>query len=379
LNLASILREHWKDFAASNAHLLTRVHYRAVRAVTACRTPELGAQVYRCGDCSKVHFAYHSCNHRACPKCGGQEQAEWTAAQEAKLLPVPYFMLTFTLPEQLRRFAYQQQQWFYEAMFKALSSTLNTFARDAKHLGGMPGFTAVLHTWSRQMYYHPHVHVIMPGVVLVEDGLSLRRAKGRKYLFPVKALAVAFRHRLMKLILSRDKEEGTRHLSQIDPQVWRMAWVVDSRGVGNGEAAVRYLARYVAKTAVSEQRLVGKDADGKLRLNCQSSATGQWSVVSLSASEFLRRWCQHILPKGFMRVRHYGFLSAAARAKLERLRQILGAIKPQSKPVPEELVIQCPCCGKAMRPCGFMDAEAIWREQHTKAQQSRAPPTPTAA
>ena len=323
MDLASILTAHWPRFAASHRHLLTRAHYRAADAVMSCRTPALGAQVYRCGDCAKVHFAYHSCNHRACLKCGGQAQAEWTAAQEAKLLPVSYLirspppapsplrgslsavclaataaarlMLTFTLPEQLRRFAYQQQAWFYDAMFAAVSSTLNTFARDAKHLGGTPGFTAVLHTWTRQMAYHPHLHVIMPGVVLSEDGLSLRKAKGAKYLFPVKALGAAFRYRLMKLIMARDKAEGSRHLSQIDTHVWRTAWVVDSRGVGNGQAAVRYLARYVNKTALSEQRLLGYDPAGNLRLNCQSSATGEWSVITLSPAEFLRRWCQHML------------------------------------------------------------------------------------
>jgi len=352
LALASILTAHWPRFAASHRHLLTRAHYRAVEAVMSCRTPALGAQVYRCGDCAKVHFAYHSCNHRACLKCGGQAQAEWTAAQEVKLLPVSYFMLTFTLPEHLRRFAYQQQAWFYDALFAAVSGTLNAFAHDAKHLGGTPGFTTVLHTWTRRMAYHPHLHVIIPGVVLSEDGLSLRRAKGTKYLFPVKALAAAFRHRLMKLLLSRDKAEGTRHLSEIDPHLWRIPWIVDSRGVGNGQAAVRYLARYVNKTALSEQRLLGYDNHGNLRLNCQSSATGEWTSITLSPDEFLRRWCQHILPKGLMRVRHYGFLSAAAKAKLARLRHILGELTPPRPPALEPTVIKCASCGKPMLSVG---------------------------
>jgi hypothetical protein len=377
LDLASILTAHWPRFAASHRHLLTRAHYRAADAVMSCRTPALGAQVYRCGDCAKVHFAYHSCNHRACLKCGGQAQAEWTAAQEAKLLPVSYFMLTFTLPEQLRRFAYQQQAWFYDALFAAVSSTLNAFARDAKHLGGTPGFTAVLHTWTRQLAYHPHLHVIMPGVVLSEDGLSLRRAKGTKYLFPVRALAVAFRHRLMKLILRHDQAEGTRHLSQIDPHIWRTPWVVDSRGVGNGQAAVRYLARYVNKTALSEQRLLGYDSAGNLRLNCQSSATGEWSVLTLTPDEFLRRWCHHILPKGLMRVRHYGFLSAAAKAKLARLRHILGVLTPPRPPAPESPVIKCACCGKPMLSVGRIEALPLWRNLLHRTPPTRGPPPST--
>jgi hypothetical protein len=283
-------------------------------------------------------------------------------------------MLTFTLPEQLRRFAYQHQAWFYDALFAAVSSTLNTFARDAKHLGGTPGFTAVLHTWTRRMAYHPHLHVIMPGVVLSEDGLSLRRAKGAKYLFPVKALGVAFRHRLMKLIMARDKAEATRHLSQIDPYIWRTPWVVDSRGVGNGQAAVRYLARYVNKTALSEQRLLGYDTHGNLRLNCQSSATGEWSVVTLTPMEFLRRWCQHILPKGLMRVRHYGFLSAAAKARLERLRHILGVLTPPRPPATEPLVIKCACCAKPMQLVGRIDPPPLWRLILSHTQPNRGPP-----
>lgn len=377
MDLASILSAHWPRFAASHRHLLTRAHFRAADAVISCRTPALGAQVYRCGDCAQVRFAYHSCNHRACLKCGGQAQAEWTAAQEAKLLPVSYFMLTFTLPEQLRRFAYQQQAWFYDALFAAVSSTLNAFARDAKHLGGTPGFTSVLHTWTRKLAYHPHLHVIMPGVVLSEDGLSLRRAKGRKYLFPVKALGAAFRHRLMKLLLSRDQAEATRHLTQIDPHVWRTPWVVDSRGVGNGQAAVRYLARYVNKTALSEQRLLGYDNHSNLRLNCQSSATGEWSVLTLTPDEFLRRWCQHILPKGLMRVRHYGFLSAAAKTRLERLRHILGVLTPPQPPAPEPPIIQCACCQKPMRLVGRIEPLTLWRAMLSQTQPNRGPPPTT--
>ena len=214
----------------------------------------------------------------------------------------------------------------------------------------------------------------MPGVVLSEDGLSLRRAKGRKYLFPVKALAAAFRHRLMKLIMRHDQAEATRHLSQIDPHIWRIRWNVHSRAVGNGQAAVRYLARYVNKTALSEQRLLGYDNHGNLRLNCQSSATGEWSVLTLTPDEFLRRWCQHILPKGLMRVRHYGFLSAAAKARLERLRHILGACAPPRSPATEPLAIKCSCCGKPMLSVGRIEALPLWRNLLHRTPPTRGPP-----
>ena len=197
-------------------------------------------------------------------------------------------MLTFTIPEELRRFAYREQAWFYDAMFKAAAETLIDFAHDEKHLGGTPGFTAVLHTWTRQMQQHPHLHVIIPGIALSADGLRVRRSKAKKYLFPIAALAAAFRHRLDKAILHRDTVEHTRHYSQIDPQVWKKPWIVDARAVGRAVTALRYLARYVHKSALSEPRLKGYDSEGKVRLNCQDSDTGVWSIIHLSPDEFLR-------------------------------------------------------------------------------------------
>lgn len=350
MDLASIFTAHWRRFAATHRHHLTAAHYRAARAVMACRTAELGGQVHHCGDCEgQRRYVYHSCNHRACPKCGGREQKEWAQAQEAKLIPrVPCFMLTFTLPEELRRTAYREQAWFYDAMFKAASETLMDFAQDERHLGGTPAFTAVLHTWTRQMQHHPHLHIIMPGIALSADGLRVRRSKAKKYLFPIKAIAAAFRHRLGKAILHHDRSEGTRHHAQIDPQVWRKSWVIDAQAAGRGHSALRYLARYVHKSAVSEPRLQGYDERGNIRLNCQDSGSGKWSIITLSVDEFLRRWSLHVLPKGHVRVRHYGLHSAAAKTKWQRLHHILGtrpAAKPAAIPAAKP---KCPCCGNDM-------------------------------
>jgi len=324
--------------------------------------------VHHCGDCQRQTYVYHSCNHRACPKCGGREQKEWAAAQEAKLLRASYFMATFTLPAELRPFAYRQQRWFYDLMFRAMALTLKDFAQDTRHLGGTPGFSAVLHTWTREMQYHPHLHVILPGLALSADGLRVRRAKGKRYLFPVKALGAAFRHRVRRLLEVLDREEKTWHLAALDGVVWRKPWVVDVRAVGRGQAAVRYLARYVHKTAVSEPRLLGYDAGGNIRLNCQDSKTGRWHSVTLSVEEFLRRWCLHVLPKGLVRVRHYGFLSPAAKQKFARLHQILGT-QPAAKPPPlEPAKPKCPCCGQEMTLLLVIPRPPRWMGP------SRAPP-----
>lgn len=186
------------------------------------------------------------------------------------------------------------------------------------------------------MQYHPHLHVTMPGLALSADGLRVRRAKGKRYLFPVKALGAAFRNRVRELLEARDREEGTGHLATLDAVVWRTPWVTDARGVGRGKTAIRYLARYVQKTAISEPRLLGYDGEGNLRLNCQQSGSRRWHVVTLNVEEFLRRWSLHVLPKGLIRVRHYGWHSAAAKARRERLHRILGthAAPPGRSPCP---------------------------------------------
>jgi Putative transposase/Transposase zinc-binding domain len=396
MDLAAVLKEHWAGFARRFSFMLTALHHRAAQAVMWCRTPELGGEYYKCDPCAEGRFVYHSCNHRACPKCGGLAQKEWAQAQEVKLLPVAYFMLTFTLPSELREFIYRNQAWFYDLMFKAAADVLNHFARDPKHLGGTPGYTAVLHTWTRQMIYHPHLHIIMPGVALSEDGLRLMRAKGDKFLFPVKALGAAWRNRLHTLISAHDAEgarqqaEGNRQeaegkdsaaeketepkltaMSQIPASVWQKPWIVHSQSAGNGTNAVRYLARYVTKSAVSNQRLQGYDESGKLKLNCQDSDSGEWSTVRLTPDEFLRRWCQHILPNGLMRVRHYGWLSAAAKARLERVRFILQVAAPV-KPAPiEPPKPKCPCCGQDMERKGRLNRVELMVAME---QAARAPP-----
>lgn len=374
MELAAVFAAHWRSFAATHRHLLSAAHYRAARAVLSCRTAELGGQVHHCVQCAQQRFVYHSCHHRACPKCGARGQKEWAAAQEARLLRARYFMLTFTVPDELRRFAYREQRWFYDLMFQAMGQTLMDFAHDEKHLGGTPGFTAVLHTWTRQMQLHPHLHVIMPGVALSKDGLRLRRARGRAYLFPVKALGAAFRNRLGQLIKARDAAERTKHHAQVESRAWRMPWVVDARGVGKGQSALRYLARYVHKSALSQQRLLGYDPRGHIRLNCQHSGSAKWHVVTLSPHEFLRRWCLHVLPKGLVRVRHFGFLSAAAKRKFQRLHQILGST-PALKPPPlEPPKPKCPCCGKEMPLLRIIQRPARWMTWPMVTRPTRAPP-----
>lgn len=347
---------------------LTAAHFRAAEAARACRTPALGAQVYQCG-CGRKRLQHHSCHHRACTQCDQHKQGDWSAAQEAKLLDTGYFLITFTLPAELRPLAYSQQAWFYGIFFDAAAEALK--ALDLKRKVVLPeaarrsdtlGFTAVLHTWTRDMQYHPHLHVVMPGLALARDGRRIHRpVGGGSYLIPHRALARRFKILLRRKIAEHDAAEGRTDLATVRQSGWDKRWVADIQAVGNGKTAVRYLARYVHRTAVSEPRLLGETPDGRIKLNCQNSNTGQWRVQLLTPREFLRRWCLHVLPKGFTRVRHYGFLSAAAVVKRGQIRRILQMPGEQRPPRPApQPPPECPCCKGPMKLLGTITRHGEW-------------------
>jgi len=368
VKLAKIFDRHWDAFAGAKPYLLTTVHHRAAAAVRCCRTAALGAQVYECEPCRRKRLQYHSCHHRACTQCDKHKQHEWAQRQEGKLLDTGYYMITFTLPAELRQTCYANQQWFYGILFDAVRDTLKAFDLRHKRLvaDGMrndqtAGFTAVLHTWTREMLYHPHIHVVMPGLTLATDGQRIHRPGQAHYLMPHRAIAKRFKILLRRKIVEHDAAEQRNDLSTIKQTAWEKRWVVDVEAVGNGRNVVRYLARYVHRTAVSEERILGTTADGRIMLNCQNSSTKQWRVLSLEPQEFLRRWCLHILPKGFTRVRHYGYLSAAAIAKLAQIRNILHMPEPapKSKPPPASLP-ECDCCKKPMRLLGTFTRHGDW-------------------
>lgn len=244
------------------------------------------------------------------------------------------------------------------------------------------------------MQYHPHLHIVIPGIALSDDGQRIYRSKGRKYLFPKAVLNVVFRNRIKKLLREKDDTEQTGHLKKIDPNVWKMPWVVNAKAVGKGTAAVRYLARYVFKSALSERRLLGYTEDGKVRVNCQNSKTGAWKEIHLTPGEFLRRWSLHVLPKRLVRVRHYGFLSAAGRKNREKIEQILGEKAGQNMLLPtrenggesqsagppaespKASKPKCPCCGKEMQWKADLKRLELWTQTWEKTKPACVPSRP---
>jgi hypothetical protein len=358
--LAEILLAHWPAYVAKFGRLIPAEQHAAVRAILRCRTPALGGQRYRCA-CGREHFAYHSCNHRACPRCGQADAAEWLARQRTRLLPVPYFLVTFTLPEQLREPIRAAMKPWYGALLKEGSAALQDLAAQPKHLGAELGLTAMLQTWTRDLRYHPHVHVLVPGGGLAPNRLRWVRVQDAGFLLPQVKLAARFKGRLKTWL----KQHEPELFQQVPAKVWWMKWVTDIRPVGSGEAALKYLAAYLCRPPLHESQIERWDAQNVTFRYRQTGGTPKTCTVS--GTEFVRRFLQHVLPTGFQRVRHYGWRGTAAKTKWERILALLDwkcpdLVKPAPIPPP-----QCPGCGKTMWLIGTMPRAPTERRWHVKA------------
>jgi hypothetical protein len=348
LHLADLLAGHWENYAHAHRHQLTNDHYRAVRRVLACRTAALGGRLYECAGCKEKQYAYHSCNHRSCPQCGALDQQIWTAKQEARLLPVPYFMVTFTLPEELRHPLPAPSRNPLSASSSQSAAALQDVCA-TKNQGARLGFTSVLHTWGRQIQHHPHVHLIVPGVAFHPEHHTLHHPPKDKFLIHYQPLAARFRSRVHST-LKNEHPEIYQKLTGIQRHALSPAktWNVQLQHAGSGRTALRYLARYVQRSAFAAKRLIGYDKQGNVLLRWTSSSTGKTAVMSLHPHEFIRRWLLHVLPKGLTRIRHYGYLGSAARKTRLRIRAMLGEIGEPAPKLPEPIPFTCQCCGGAL-------------------------------
>jgi hypothetical protein len=341
VSLAEVLRRYWPQYERQFGSAILPSHRRAVQAILSCRTLALGGQIYRCADCRRDHFVYHSCNHRSCPQCGSTDAAEWIEEQKLKLLPVPYYLITFTVPEKLRPWLRSHQKEGYAALLRESAATLQDVAANPKYLGAELGLLAVLHTWGRQLQFHPHVHCVVPAAGLTADRLRCRRPPSPTFFLPQPVLAARFRTRL-KAALSKLTDA-----EKISDSVWRQNWVVDVQPAGSGETAIKYLAAYVYRTALGSQRILSAD-HGHISFKYKDSDDQQWHTLRLSATEFLRRFLQHVLPKGLQRVRYFGWLAPAAKARWQRILALLDYKQPP-KILVERATPACPCCHKPMR------------------------------
>jgi putative transposase/transposase-like zinc-binding protein len=340
VDFAEVLREHWPRYVKEASGPIPSRAWAAVEAVLSCRTARRGGHLYHCAECRRPHYVYHSCNHRACPRCGAREQAEWARRQQARLLPVPYYLLTLTVPEEMRGVFLHFPQELYPAFFAAVSDALKALCARSKFLGGNIGFIAILHTWTRRMLFHPHIHVLVPAVGLAPSGCELKHPRNEEYFLPEKALAQATRKAINEA-LTKDHPEI---LARIEPAAWQKPWVVQVQGAGRGRTALRYLAAYVKKSAFSEGRLLGYEPSGRIVLSYRNSADGKLKSEALDPLELIRRWLLHVLPEGLVRVRHYGWLSPAAHMAFLRVRFLLGLGPSRIPPLCKSEAPRCPFC-----------------------------------
>ncbi len=317
LRVHEVLRRWAPDYLARFASSMPSRQREVLATILRCRTPALGGSVYCCPNCEHQLFSYHSCNDRHCPQCGAADADHWLEANRTLLLPVPYFLVTFTVPEALRAWLRSHPKLGYDLLFDASSQGLQDLAGNPRRLGASLGMLGVLHTWSRTLVHHPHVHYLVPG-----GGLSLDRrqwvASRTDYILPVRALSDRFRN-LFRISLQKLCPDAYR---DIPGKVWKQRWIVHSAQAGTGENALRYLSRYVFKTATGNQPLSGLP-DGRLRWPYRESASGQNRHVDLEPFEFIRRFLQHVLPQGFHRVRRFGWLHPGGRRNFNRVRALL--------------------------------------------------------
>jgi len=342
MQLASLIHQYFAAFKTKYAAKLLPGHLRAIGAIQRCRTHESGEMLLACTGCDKHLHHPQSCGHRSCPKCQNHETSQWLDRQQAKLLPVEYFMLTFTLPCELRTLAWQHQTVLYKLLFATAVSTVKDFALNPKQLGADIGMTAVLHTHSRRLDYHPHLHVIVPGGGVNKATRQWKKTCG-KYLFNQDSLARVFRARLLAAL----KAAGLKLPAKLPDE-----WVVHCKHVGKGAPALKYLSRYLYRGVISENNIIANH-NGKVTFKYIDSNTGQSRYRTLKGEDFLWLVLKHVLPKGFRRVRDYGFLNGNV-SKLLVLIQLTLKVLITASPIRPAPVFSCPWCCSPMRIMGFI-------------------------
>lgn len=339
IRLAHIIDTFEAEFLRQYGGTLPSRQRYALTALEHCRSAMSPKMQAACGDCEQQVYVPHSCGHRSCPHCQAHESQRWIERQLQKQVPGDYFMITFTLPAELRPLARTHPQVIYELIMQSAWDTLLTFSQNDKALQGTPGAAGVLHTHNRRLDFHPHFHVVMPAAA-INSKRRQWRVKKAKYLFNHTALAIVFRAK----ILAGIRQAGLRL-----PERYPVKWVVDVKNVGTGEKAIVYLGRYLYRGVVQEKDILACD-NGQVTFRYRDSKTSKIERRTVSGVEFLRLILQHILPKGLRRARNFGFLHPNSKRKIQ-LVQLLFKLTP--RPVAESLnkrpTLRCPCCGGAMK------------------------------
>ncbi len=332
IEVAEVFRRFAADYLSVHGASMLPSHRRAIEDILDCRTAALGGQVWHCEACNTEVFSYHSCGNRSCPKCHTAQTQEWLERRQAELLPVPYFHITITVPAELRAVLRGNQRDGYGVLMQACAAAIIELARDPRYVGGTVAVLAVLHTWTQQLGLHPHVHCLASGGGISEDATTWHPAR-RKFLVPIKALAKLVRGKFRALLLRKCPD------LVIPDAVWRIPWILHVTAWGTGEQAVLdYLARYVFRVALTNARIVDLD-DQTVTIQYKERKTARPRTCRLSGDEFMRRFLQHVLPRGFHKVRYFGLWHPAQRHNATRARQMLQLRAPPEPGPPPELVL----------------------------------------
>lgn len=368
LEVADVFRKHESDFFTKWGHVIGPHQRKAFQAIRDCRTAALGGHVEyvdECDTCGHRVISYNSCRDRHCPKCQAMARAKWLAGRQAELLPVAYFHVVFTLPHEIGGLALQNGREIYCILFRAASETLLTIAADPKRLGAEIGFLAVLHTWGQNLHLHPHLHCVVPGGGISPDGARWISCRKSSFFLPVRVLSSRFRNVFLTYLRTAFQEGKLKFHGELAAlaeagrfealcrKARRIQWVVFAKApFGGPEQVLKYLARYTHRVAISNRRLLSLEED-RVTFEWKDYAGGnQTRAMTLDATEFIRRFLLHVLPRGFVRIRQYGFLANRARGKkLQRCRELLGAPTKTVIPAKEEGCANepdrklCPVCG----------------------------------
>lgn len=291
------------------------IHLKTINAIRVCRTPVLGGPVYQCQKCNKIEYSYHSCNNRNCPKCGGDKTIKWVQKQYEMLLPVQYYFATFTLPEEMRRTVRSDPEFFLDLFFQASSISLKNLAKTKRFTGGDIGFMGLIQTWARNLIYHPHIHYLIPGAALTGNK-RFKKIKNKKLIVHSKPLAAYFKKTFKTLL------KNTKYQYELPASVWAKDWIVDCERAGTGQEVIKYLAPYVHKVALTDSK-IKKQEKGYVTFQYTNSKTKKINYLKLPVFEFIRRFLQHVLPSGFMKIRYFGIMGSNMKDKWYLLKLII--------------------------------------------------------
>ncbi len=358
-SIQKIFRIYGRQYLELYGDRMPRTHKKAIRDICDCRSGSFGTILYLCNDCNISHPVPCCCGNRHCPTCQQYKSEEWLSKQMDNLLPTHYFLLTVTLPEGLRNVARSHQKIVYRAMFSCAHKALRKLSGDKRFVGSSRiGYLAVLHTWGSMLQYHPHLHLVIPGGAVSKDGNQWLSSREDLFVH-TKPLALIFKAKFMDAM----KKEKLFH--KIDSILWKKGWVVHSQSAGKGQNSLRYLARYVFRVAISNNRIKSIE-NNSIKFLYKDRQRKTYKTITLDAMEFIRRFLQHVLPKGFMKIRHYGFLNPNSSFSIEKLRELISLIHNVISDIAPQIPkikkhnIRCPCCGNPLIYIAFLRPVSRW-------------------